>query len=249
MKRKLELARLKYATKRRKITHHPIQSREEAVTEKRERKKGKLTADDLQWKPVARPRHGGELGVEGAMLMLEEIDGVNVVYGDQEKNREEAQPSHYFQVGSSWTCLYLVADRTIIQATNSARLKANVPEKSAATLTSKPEVNDQLDDTDCKPAPQSPLSWYRGNNLRIDTALLPDWSSLPLHQAIKRALHIRKFTTPTRIQTQAIPLALSGRDVIGVAETVRLPISLPPHQSLTHSLSRDPERHSPTASP
>ena len=34
------------------------------------------------------------------------------------------------------------------------------------------------------------------------------------------ALEIMKFTKPTEIQAQAIPPALTGRDIIGVAETV-----------------------------
>ncbi|KAI6000111.1 ATP-dependent RNA helicase [Pisolithus marmoratus] len=50
-------------------------------------------------------------------------------------------------------------------------------------------------------------------------ALLPDWHHFNLHPHILQVLHSRKFNTPTPIQSKAISPALSGRDVIGVAET------------------------------
>lgn len=40
--------------------------------------------------------------------------------------------------------------------------------------------------------------------------------------ALKERLHAAAFASPTEIQAQTIPLALEGRDVVGVAETVRL---------------------------
>ncbi|KAI9459767.1 ATP-dependent RNA helicase [Boletus coccyginus] len=53
----------------------------------------------------------------------------------------------------------------------------------------------------------------------FDAALLPKWRSFNLHPHLLQVLHKRSFTTPTPIQSQALPFALSGRDVIGVAET------------------------------
>lgn len=50
-------------------------------------------------------------------------------------------------------------------------------------------------------------------------ALLPDWHHFTLYPHILQVLHSRKFISPTPIQSKAIPPALSGRDVIGVAET------------------------------
>ena len=40
-----------------------------------------------------------------------------------------------------------------------------------------------------------------------------------LADAIQRALKEENYTTPTPIQAQTIPLAMSGRDVIGIAQT------------------------------
>ncbi|RPD75560.1 DEAD-domain-containing protein [Lentinus tigrinus ALCF2SS1-7] len=52
-----------------------------------------------------------------------------------------------------------------------------------------------------------------------DAALLPAWSTFHLHPQLGRALYSKKYTTPTPIQAQALPLALKGKDIVGVAET------------------------------
>ena len=58
--------------------------------------------------------------------------------------------------------------------------------------------------------------------------LLPEWNIFKLHDQLLQALHHQSFTKPTPIQSKAIPPALRGRDVVGVAETVRaLPHLLP----------------------
>ena len=46
------------------------------------------------------------------------------------------------------------------------------------------------------------------------------FDSLGVIPPLLTALEQLKFTTPTEIQVEAIPHALNGRDVIGVAETV-----------------------------
>lgn len=48
---------------------------------------------------------------------------------------------------------------------------------------------------------------------------MSDFSTLGLSAEMKRALEHCNFTTATPIQTQSIPLILSNRDVIGVAQT------------------------------
>ncbi len=50
--------------------------------------------------------------------------------------------------------------------------------------------------------------------------LLPAWHSFALHPQLYAAICSQNFVNPTPIQSQAIPKALSRRDVIGVAETV-----------------------------
>ena len=45
------------------------------------------------------------------------------------------------------------------------------------------------------------------------------FESLGLAPALLRALSEQGYTTPTPIQTQAIPLVLSGHDLLGGAQT------------------------------
>ena len=45
------------------------------------------------------------------------------------------------------------------------------------------------------------------------------FSELDLIEPLQRALATEKYTTPTPIQSQAIPPLLQGRDLLGVAQT------------------------------
>jgi hypothetical protein len=53
--------------------------------------------------------------------------------------------------------------------------------------------------------------------------LLPAWSETKLHPQLAATLYSQKFLQPTAIQSAALPPAMAGRDVIGVAETVHAP--------------------------
>lgn len=55
----------------------------------------------------------------------------------------------------------------------------------------------------------------------LTRGMLPEWDIFQLHDQLLRALHHQSFTKPTPIQSKALPPALRGRDVVGVAETVR----------------------------
>ncbi|KAI8969781.1 DEAD-domain-containing protein [Trametes punicea] len=72
--------------------------------------------------------------------------------------------------------------------------------------------------------------------------LLPAWDAFHLHPQLGRALYAKKFMDPTPIQAQTIPLALKGKDVVGVAETgsgKTLAYGLPIlHHLLTEAYSR-----------
>ena len=46
-----------------------------------------------------------------------------------------------------------------------------------------------------------------------------NFSDLTIHNALKHTISNRGLTTPTPIQDRAIPLILSGKDVIGIANT------------------------------
>jgi len=51
------------------------------------------------------------------------------------------------------------------------------------------------------------------------TLLLTSFQDFGLNHAIARALAEEKYLTPTPIQAQTIPTVMSGRDVIGIAQT------------------------------
>jgi ATP-dependent RNA helicase RhlE len=51
------------------------------------------------------------------------------------------------------------------------------------------------------------------------TNLLTSFQDFGLAEAISRALKEENYLTPTPIQAQTIPLALTGRDVVGIAQT------------------------------
>ncbi len=42
---------------------------------------------------------------------------------------------------------------------------------------------------------------------------------LGIAEALLRALHAESYLTPTPIQTQAIPVLLTGKDILGIAQT------------------------------
>ena len=52
--------------------------------------------------------------------------------------------------------------------------------------------------------------------------LLPEWHAYSLHPQLLRALHSKNFLTPTPIQAASLPVAFADRDVVGVAQTVRM---------------------------
>ena len=45
------------------------------------------------------------------------------------------------------------------------------------------------------------------------------FNELGLSEKVLRAVEASGYTTPTPIQAQAIPFALTGRDVLGIAQT------------------------------
>lgn len=55
--------------------------------------------------------------------------------------------------------------------------------------------------------------------ISIAENLLPDWHPFDFHPRLLRTLYSQHFIRPTPIQKEALPSALKGKDVVGVAET------------------------------
>ena len=58
-----------------------------------------------------------------------------------------------------------------------------------------------------------------GSFRQTESDHLTSFTEFGLAEPIARALAEEKYTTPTPIQSQTIPTALAGRDVIGIAQT------------------------------
>ncbi|KZT04454.1 DEAD-domain-containing protein [Laetiporus sulphureus 93-53] len=76
------------------------------------------------------------------------------------------------------------------------------------------------------------------------TKMLPKWHRFTLHPQLRRALYAQRFTDPTPIQSETLPLAMKGKDIVGVAETgsgKTLAYGLPIlHHLLAHASSHEP---------
>ncbi|KAG1877058.1 DEAD-domain-containing protein [Suillus tomentosus] len=93
-------------------------------------------------------------------------------------------------------------------------MKFNVLEPSKntskATVSSVPEED----------VPSSASSELLNPSVSFDSkSLLPNWHAFCMHSHLLQVLHSRGFATPTPIQAKSLPIALDGRDVVGVAET------------------------------
>ena len=120
---------------------------------------------------------------------------------------------------------------------NELHSQNDVPSETEATQTTpKPSNNitsqhSIITEFDCM---RHFLCAYRHLNLvyfALAEHLLPAWHSFALHPQLYAAIYSQSFVNPTPIQSQTIPKALSGRDVIGVAETVS-DYHFAPHVSL-----------------
>lgn len=82
--------------------------------------------------------------------------------------------------------------------------------------TKQPESNDETDGEQQKESISSP-----GDEQAEDNSSTPakTFADLGVTESLCDACANLDFTTPTAIQTESIPIALSGRDIIGLAET------------------------------
>jgi len=83
-------------------------------------------------------------------------------------------------------------------------------------------LTDSPDRAGCPFLPQGVRGASRGGTACAHTRKLPSltaFSDFKLDDAITRALAEEKYLTPTPIQAQTIPIVMSGRDVIGIAQT------------------------------
>ncbi|KAH7920183.1 ATP-dependent RNA helicase [Leucogyrophana mollusca] len=98
-------------------------------------------------------------------------------------------------------------------------VKFNVLERSGkdALHESAPDEERDLEADSATTLPAGPES---ASKFAFDVGnLLPKWQPYDLHGHLLQVLHNREFTSPTPIQSKALPVAMAGRDLVGVAET------------------------------
>jgi ATP-dependent RNA helicase RhlE len=81
----------------------------------------------------------------------------------------------------------------------------------------------------------------RPANAQTESSSLKSFDGFGLNDAIARAIAEENYATPTPIQVQTIPIVMSGRDVIGIAQTgtgKTAAFALP----ILHLLAADPRR-------
>ncbi|EMD35512.1 hypothetical protein CERSUDRAFT_139322 [Gelatoporia subvermispora B] len=164
------------------------------------RKKAKTvhqTADELAWKTVARPREADFGAGYEALLDLEEVDNVEVVY-----EATEAGKVVRFKAASK-------EEQEVLCENEETQL--DVSEYFSAGEEVAAVVAPSMDEPNNEDATQVPP--FDVENL------LPNWREFSLHPQLNRAVYAQKFSKPTPIQAEALPLAMQGRDIVGVAET------------------------------
>lgn len=178
---------------------HSTKTRKKAKTDSG----SSATIDSLPWKTLSHAGAFGDAGDDG-ILELEEVENVQVVYEETPEGRVVIFKVRRPRCDSG---AYLKAVQMLDahQIATSSRL----PEDEIADVPNAPDIPDE----DVEEY-SSPSCSMRG--------LLPEWDTFELHDQLLRALHRQSFTKPTPIQLKALPPALQGRDVVGVAETVRL---------------------------
>ncbi|ORX35309.1 P-loop containing nucleoside triphosphate hydrolase protein [Kockovaella imperatae] len=182
----------------------------------------RLDAEDLQWKPVQMPSFAGMDG-GGGMMMLEELDGVDVTWEEDlagrkiarfvsagEPSRKGKEKEHEASQGSEQAVAAPVESDQSKKSKKRARKSTKEDEADGALPSFAALDTTELDDMD---------EAFEEHTPSFDDALMPAWRDIDLNAALKRGLLGLGFNNPTEIQKRSLPLALSGRDIVGVAET------------------------------
>ncbi|TRM63614.1 P-loop containing nucleoside triphosphate hydrolase protein [Schizophyllum amplum] len=200
------------------------------------RKKTKIVhknPDDLPWKTVKRPAVAGLDGDDG-ILGLEEVEGVEVVYEETAGGRvarfnvlrAEGGKEEDFDMAELGDLEGAEEGEEDVDQEPSPSELGDVPdfegmeiaEDGAQENDAGTPSEDGMEDVSLK-AEGSRLADGDVIALDADISTFEEWEPFALHPQLLKTLQARKFSSPTPIQSAAFPPALSGRDVVGVAQT------------------------------
>jgi ATP-dependent RNA helicase DDX24/MAK5 len=109
-------------------------------------------------------------------------------------------------------------DNTTAEASKDENKPLNKRERLAAKRKAQEELKKTEEEEKEEPATSAKKT--RPIVADIDQSVdISAWDELDLSEPVKNALKYNKFTTPTPIQKNSLPLAMKGRDIIGSAET------------------------------
>ncbi|KIR59411.1 ATP-dependent RNA helicase MAK5 [Cryptococcus bacillisporus CA1873] len=186
-----------------------------------------VAADSLTWKPVKTSSFSGIDG-GGGMMMLEELEDVGIEWEEADGGRKVAK---FVEVESKMSkgkkkAAQEEPEQEEQRDNEEASLESEYKEaeesdgKETATEDDGEEFPDFAgfaeEDLNAADEEEHPDS---DDEPVFNDDLLPEWSSISLHPALKRFFLASSFTAPTAIQSRAIPAGITGRDVVGVAET------------------------------
>ncbi|BEI79786.1 hypothetical protein CcaverHIS002_0103150 [Cutaneotrichosporon cavernicola] len=189
-----------------------------------ERPKKRLRADELRWTTVNTSTLPG-MDAGGGMMMLEEIEGVAVEWEDDAKGGRTAK--------------FVTREKGKSNAESESESESEVKEdEDEAESVTEDEHEDEHegeaeDEAEDQPDELEELTFAGLDAADLNDAdedvvesepsfndkKLPAWKGINLPAPLKHGLRSLGFKTPTDIQKRALPSALEGRDVVGVAET------------------------------
>lgn len=228
-----------------KKTKHKLKKKSVRTSAKStaERKPKKyVAADSLTWKPVKTSSFSGIDG-GGGMMMLEELEDVGIEWEEADGGRKIAK---FVEVESKMSKgKKKAAQEEPEQEEQGDNEEASLEsenketEEAGGKETAKEDDEEEFpdfagfaeedlnaaDEEEHLDSDDEPV--FNGTHMcgeiasadRSPDDLLPEWSSISLHPALKRSFLASSFTAPTAIQSRAIPAGITGRDVVGVAET------------------------------
>ncbi|EIW78544.1 P-loop containing nucleoside triphosphate hydrolase protein [Coniophora puteana RWD-64-598 SS2] len=155
------------------------------------KKKTKVQHRTLDTLPWQSIQRPLDTGLDGdeGVLELEEVDDVEIVYEDTENGR-------------------------VLKFNVSREHGPNVKPKDDQTASYLASVK-----FDSKPICTFFHRIQRSHCTPFPGALLPSWRPFKLHPHLLQVLHSKNFKSPTPIQSNSLPKAIAGKDIVGVAET------------------------------
>lgn len=179
-----------------------------------------FSAHDLPWKSISTPMRAGHANDEG-IIELEEVEGIEVVYETMESGRVAR-----FQVSCNLSSKSILAITSVIyevsaqEGANDADIEEDAQDEEAVST-----KRDEIEQTEDMVTFDGPTSCVFSPTCVIDISyialnLLPNWYKYSLHPQLLSVLCNKGYTSPTPIQSAALPVAAANRDIVGIAQTV-----------------------------